>query len=216
MGVTSEVYYYQSSLLTILSITTTINHHHIKRSQHNTSSQYPSSPPPTIERSTKPHQSRRQRTSSRMSLFPIIPPSPTKTHPKMLSSSPPQSPLSSSPSPPATQDSAPSPPQSPHDSTNPTHFHIPHPHPHLPHISLRTHLSSLFAPTSYQQCTCSPYRIPDYTKYIIVDDEFVLVEEDGGPLCREGMIESEEWKTSGGKVMLRERKRRMSVHCFGG
>ncbi|KAH4383093.1 hypothetical protein HBH69_110260 [Parastagonospora nodorum] len=161
-----------------------------------------------------------------MSLFPIIPPSLTQT---MLSSSPPQSPTLSS-SPISTHDTS-SPPQSPHHdkaSQQQHHHHfsptIPHLHlPHLPHISLRTHLTSLFAPTSHQQCTCSPYRIPDYTKYIIVDDEFVLVEEgegeDGGPLCREATIESEGWKTSGkggDRVMLSERKRRLSVHCFGG
>jgi hypothetical protein len=142
----------------------------------------------------------------------------------MPSSSPLQSPTLSS-SPISTHDTS-----SPHHEkpSNQQHHHfsptIPHLHlPHLPHISLGTHLTSLFALTSHQQCTCSPYRIPDYTKYIIVDDEFVLVEEgegeDGGPLCREATIESEGWKTSrkgGDRVMLRERKRRLSVHCFGG
>jgi len=50
-----------------------------------------------------------------------------------------------------------------------------------------------------------------------VDDEFVVMEEeneeeeevDGGPLCREGEIES--WKK-----MTRDRRRRGSVQCFGG
>jgi hypothetical protein len=52
----------------------------------------------------------------------------------------------------------------------------------------------------------------DYNTRITVDDEFVLLEEsaekDGGPLCREATIES--WK-----VMTKDRKRRLSVHCFG-
>jgi hypothetical protein len=89
----------------------------------------------------------------------------------------------------------------------------------LQHHNIRHHFSSflnhMFAPISCQQCTStsqSPYRIQDYPARIIVDDEFVLLEEDsvdGGPLCREATIAS--WK-----VMTKNRKRRLSVHCFGG
>lgn len=91
-----------------------------------------------------------------------------------------------------------------------------------------------FAPATCQACTCSVssprhYDAEDGAQiraqaqtHIIVDDEFVLVDveeleaEDGGPLCREGEIEG--WKATVGckKVMLRERKRRLSMRCFGG
>jgi hypothetical protein len=55
----------------------------------------------------------------------------------------------------------------------------------------------------------------------MVDDEFVLLEEDaddqdGGPLCREATIES--WKVCGEEkecVLMKDRKRRLSVRRFG-
>jgi hypothetical protein len=112
-----------------------------------------------------------------------------------------------------------------HISTAITQLHMPHhiPQPHIDLQALRQHLCSaishLFQPISCQQCTCSAYQ----TSHIFVDDEFVLVEEeveeDGGPLCREATIES--WKvkgrrgSGGSEVMLRDRRRRLSVHCFG-
>lgn len=79
------------------------------------------------------------------------------------------------------------------------------------HISsfLINFLSHMFAPAAYQQCTSSMscWAIAHHGEcaskssdkaVIIVDDEFVLLEErdseerDGGPICREATIES--WK----------------------
>jgi hypothetical protein len=116
-----------------------------------------------------------------------------------------------------------------------THTLTPHPHFSQPQIhndlqtlqhNLSSALTHLFAPVSCQQCiSTSPYRLDQCTSHIMVDDEFVLVDEvvgeeevDGGPLCREATIES--WKVSGKgrgseEVMLKDRKRRLSVHCFG-
>lgn len=69
-------------------------------------------------------------------------------------------------------------------------------------------LTQTFTPVAYQQCTSSTpcwatprsqtcVSINDAKTLIIVDDEFVLLEDseeqDGGPLCREATIES--WKT---------------------
>jgi hypothetical protein len=93
-----------------------------------------------------------------------------------------------------------------HHLTNP---HLSHPHfdRHQLAIFLSSFFTHMFAPASCQECTVSsPYR------HIFVDDDFVLLEEDeqdGGPLCREATIE-------GWKVMTKDRKRRLSVHCFGG
>ncbi|KAJ8111200.1 hypothetical protein OPT61_g6145 [Boeremia exigua] len=69
-------------------------------------------------------------------------------------------------------------------------------------------LSHMFAPVAYQQCTSSApcWAVPRLhgcaeksgKTAIIVDDEFVLLEDreseelDGGPVCREATIES--WK----------------------
>ena len=77
------------------------------------------------------------------------------------------------------------------------------------HVSafLISFLSHMFAPAAYQQCTSSTpcWAVSHHSeclskieKVIIVDDEFVLLEDqeneaqDGGPLCREKTIES--WK----------------------
>lgn len=113
------------------------------------------------------------------------------------------------------------------------HLHVPH--PHFDRHALASFLSNVmmhtFAPATCQACTCSassttthheneaesPSQRPTEA-HIIVDDEFVLIEEDendGGPLCREREIEA--WKSEPGckKVMLGQRKRRLSMRCFG-
>lgn len=82
-------------------------------------------------------------------------------------------------------------------------------------------LSHMFAPVSYQQCTSSaPCWTVSYDSKrelnssgktgIIVDDEFVLLEDrdgedDGGPICREATIES--WKAPK-KAQKKSRKTR--------
>ncbi|KAF2820705.1 hypothetical protein CC86DRAFT_374358 [Ophiobolus disseminans] len=110
-----------------------------------------------------------------------------------------------------------------------SHLPIPHPHIDRAHLSalLTSFLQHMFAPASCQACTSSKpcwtdSSAADYKCRIIVDDEFVLLEDneeeeqDGGPLCREATIAS--WKMGGGKMptMLGERRRRGSVHCYGG
>ncbi|KAF2627651.1 hypothetical protein BU25DRAFT_421635 [Macroventuria anomochaeta] len=79
------------------------------------------------------------------------------------------------------------------------------------HISafLISFLSHMFAPAAYQQCTSSTpcWAVSHHSEclskssdkaVIIVDDEFVLLEDrdseeqDGGPICQEATIES--WK----------------------
>lgn len=98
------------------------------------------------------------------------------------------------------------------------------------HNLLTTFISHIFAPSTCAQCTASKpcwiRTIPSDEKLkIIIDDEFVLMEEDddemdGGPLCREAEIET--WKCKcevrapAEGQMLAQRKRRLSVHCFGG
>jgi hypothetical protein len=87
-------------------------------------------------------------------------------------------------------------------------FHNPHIHTH---IHIRQHLASALSHISHLTSPTSPYRMNDYATRITVEDEFVLLEEmveDGGPICREAEVES--WK-----VLTGERKRRLSVHCFG-
>jgi hypothetical protein len=136
-----------------------------------------------------------------MALFPIVPQPPHPPHHTMLASP------------------VPKPDELAQHHAKPAIVHM-----HIPHCQTVQHhlvsvLASLFAPTSYQQYTASstsPYRIEDYNTRITVDDEFVLLEEivedieqDGGPLCREATIES--WKP----VMTANRKRRLSMHCFG-
>jgi hypothetical protein len=129
----------------------------------------------------------------RMSLFPIIP-QPPQPHHTMLASS-------------AIQHNEPAQYQT---SSAISHPHIAHCRQHL-----ASALAHMFNPISHQRyppSPTSPYRMDDYNTRITVDDEFVLLEEnaekDGGPLCREATIES--WK-----VMTKDRKRRLSVHCFG-
>lgn len=96
------------------------------------------------------------------------------------------------------------PPQQDHE-TSTQHVHQVDHH----HISafLISFLSHVFAPAAYQQCTSStPCWAPSHNTeclsknkaVIVVDDEFVLLEDeeseeqDGGPICREVTIES--WK----------------------
>ncbi|KAH8728312.1 hypothetical protein GQ44DRAFT_757274 [Phaeosphaeriaceae sp. PMI808] len=84
-------------------------------------------------------------------------------------------------------------------------------HHHLSDL-LSTFLTHMFALASCQACTSSqPCWTTDYKARIVVDDEYVLLDEDeddGGPLCREAVIDG--WK------MTKGRKRRLSVHSFGG
>ncbi len=92
-------------------------------------------------------------------------------------------------------------------------------------------LGYMFAPVAYQQCTSSApcWAVPhirDCTPEkrgktaIIVDDEFVLLEDwcneehDGGPICREATIES--WKApKKGRRWLGDARRWSDLPYFG-
>lgn len=91
-----------------------------------------------------------------------------------------------------------------HDNQHQRAHQVDHHHISTFLISL---LSHMFAPAAYQQCTSStPCWAPSHDTeclskdktVIIVDDEFILLEDeeseaqDGGPICREATIES--WK----------------------
>ncbi|RYO00215.1 hypothetical protein AA0119_g6238 [Alternaria tenuissima] len=112
--------------------------------------------------------------------------------------------------------------------------HTPHPgHQITPyHVSeaVLDFFSHMFAPASYQSCTCStPCWTPaspstdayvvasghDEKLKIVVDDDIVVLEDedDGGPLCREATIAS--WK-AGGKKERRNSSRRRSLQWLAG
>lgn len=102
------------------------------------------------------------------------------------------------------------------------------------HVStfLISFLSHMFAPAAYQQCTCStPCWVTSHhgdcaskssdQAVIIVDDEFVLLEDnsgeeqDGGPLCHEATIES--WKApKNAQRKFRDARRGSDLPYFGG
>lgn len=122
-------------------------------------------------------------------------------------------------------------------------------HPHIPLLD-RHHISEvvievvptaitnfflhMFAPNSYLQCTATgqwsepathtPPEALERKNTVIVDDDFVLVgdsaESDGGPLCREAMIEK--WKGEEHEVRTEDveekgekKERRRSVQWLG-
>ncbi|KAF2853530.1 hypothetical protein T440DRAFT_515657 [Plenodomus tracheiphilus IPT5] len=103
-----------------------------------------------------------------------------------------------------------------------------HPHLHTPHINpeqlstlVTSFFSHLFAPTSYLQCTstgrwsealhsdandASNSDINKHNHTIVVDDEVIIIDEerdpDGGPICREAVIER--WKSGAVEVQTEQ------------
>ncbi|KAI8933821.1 hypothetical protein NX059_009523 [Plenodomus lindquistii] len=114
-------------------------------------------------------------------------------------------------------------------STSPHHHRHHHPHISAEQIStvVVNFFSHMFAPTSYLQCTSSgrwsePLHEGERNHTIVVDDEFILIDDDkdpdGGPICREAAIAS--WKSGkadrDGQAMGMKRRRRSSVQWLTG